>query len=150
MCSVFSYILLGLTFFIVLIATVSIKLAVDKSRMMEWISQVHLPREPRETLSRSRLSVSSLLEPRVVVSPSCSSETPPMLAQSGPPPFRYSHRQWPSGARGEVGMTNTVPFSRSVQACSSSSVVFPSMHVSFQPASCTENTGAADSLCARL
>lgn len=151
---VLSFLPLLLTFFIVLIATVSMKLAVEKSRMMEWMSQVHLPREPRETRSRSRLNVSSLLEPRVVVSPSCSSDIHPKLVQSGSPPFRYSHLQWLSGARGEVGMTNTVPFSRSVQSSSSLPVTFPSIHVSFQPASSTENTGVTDSclaaLCARL
>lgn len=140
-----------LTFFIVLIATVSMKLAVERSRMMEWMSQVHLPRDPRETCSRSRLSVSSLLEPRVVVSPSCISDIHPKLVQSGTPPFRYSHLQWPPGARGVVGMTNTVPFSLSVQPWSSLSVSFPSMHVSPQLASSsTENTGTPDSCLAAL
>lgn len=131
----------------VLIATVSMKLAVERSMMMEWMSQVHLPSDPRETRSRSRLSVSSLLEPRVAVSPSCSSDIHPKLVQSGSPPFRYSHLQWPSGVRGVVGMTNTVPFSLSVQPCSSFTVTSPSMYVSPQrPASSsTENTVAPDS-----
>lgn len=134
-----------LTFFIVLIATVSMKLAVERSIMMEWISQLHLPSDPRETRSRSWLSVSSLLEPRVVVSPSCSSDIHPKLVQSWSPPFRYSHLEWPSGVRGVVGMTNTVPFSLSVHSCSSS-VTSPSRHVSRQrPASSsTENTGTLD------
>ena len=132
------------------------KLAVERSMMMEWISQVHFPSDPREIRSRSRLSVSSLLDPRVVVSPSCSSDIHPKLVQSGFPPFRYSHLQGPSDVRGVTGMTNTVPFSLSVQPCSSLSVMSPSMHVSAQwPASSsTESTGAPDcrlaALCACL
>lgn len=131
------------------------KLAVERSIMMEWIFQLHLPSDPRETSSRSWLSVSSLLEPIVVVSPSCSSDIHPKLVQSWSPPFRYSHLEWPSGVRGVVGMTNTVPFSLSVHACSSS-VTSPSRHVSRQrPASSsTENTGTLDcclaAFCARL
>lgn len=142
---------LSLTFFMVLIATVSMKLAVERSRMMEWISQVHLPREPREIRSRSWLKVSSLLEPRVVVSPSCSSDIHPKLVQSGSPPLRYSHL--PSGVRGVVGMTNTVPFSLSVPPCSSPTITVPSMDVSLQqpPSSSTENSESClAALCARL
>ena len=122
------------------------KLAVERSRMIEWMSQVHLPREPRDTRSRSRLSVSSLLEPRVVVSPSCSSDIQLKLVLSGFPPFRYSHLLGLSGNRGEAGTTNTVPFSFFVQLSSLSPV---SIH-----SSSTENTSIAgtclSSFCARL
>lgn len=105
------------------------KFAVERSITMEWMSQVHFPSDPRETRSRSWLSVSSLLEPRVVVSPSCSSDIHPKLVQSWSPPFRYSHLDWPSGVRGVVGMTNTVPFSLSVQPCSSLFTMSLSLHV---------------------
>lgn len=132
------------------------KLAVERSMMMEWISQVHLPRDPRETRSRSRLSVSSLLEPRVVVSPSCSSDIQPRLVQSWSPPFRYSQRELPSGVRGVVGITNTVPFSLSVHTWSPLPVSFSSRHVSphWPASSSTENTGTArcclSNICAHL
>lgn len=144
--------LLRHTFFMVLIATVSMKFAVERSMMMEWISQVHLPRDPSDTRSRSRLSVSSLLEPRVVVSPSCTSVIQPKLVQSWSPPFRYSHRERPSAVWGVVGTTNTVPFSLSVHVSSSlsDSVVSPHRLAS----SSTENTGMAfcclSAVCARL
>lgn len=143
---------LVLTFFIVLIATVSMKLAVERSRMMEWISQVHLPRDPRDILSRSWLRVSSLLEPRVVVSPSCCSDIHPKLVLSGSPPFRYSHLDCLSEVWGVVGITNTVLFSLSVQICWSLSARFSSMHVSLQcsASSSTENTGTAPSCSATL
>lgn len=136
-------------------ATVSMKLAVEKSRMIEWMSQVHLPRDPREIRSRSWLRVSSLLEPIVMVSPSCGSDIHPKLVQSGSPPFRYSHLQCLSGVWGVVGMTNTVPFSLWVQHWSSSFVT-SSIQVSVQqPASSsTVNLDKPDSclaaLCARL
>lgn len=135
-------------------ATVSVKLAVERSRMMECMSQVHLPKDPRETRSRSRLSVSSLLESIVMVSPSW--DIHPKLVQSGSPPFRYSHLQCPSGVCGVVGITNTVPFSLSVQHWSSLVGSFSSTQVSVQPsASCARGTsGSPDSclavLCARL
>lgn len=104
----------SLTFLNVLMATVSVKLAVEKSNMMEWMSQVHFPRDPRETLSRSLLKVSSLLESSVVVSPSCRSDTDPRVAVSGSVPLRYTQVCWPSDVRAVSGMTNTVLFSRSL------------------------------------
>lgn len=141
-----------LTFFIVFIATMSMKLVVERSRIMEWMSQVHLPKDPRDTRSRSRLRVSSVLEPRVVVSPSWSSVIQSKLVQSGSPPLRYSHLDWPSGVLGVVGITNTVPFSLSVQPGSSISATASSMHVSFQhPApSSTNNSGGPESFLAAL
>lgn len=99
-------------------ATVSVKLAVEKSNMMEWISQVHFPRDPREILSRSLLKVSSLLESSVVMSPSCRSDTDPRVAVSGSVPLRYTQVWWPSDVRAVSGITNTVLFSRSLQLSS--------------------------------
>lgn len=145
-----------LTFFIAFIATMSMKLVVERSRIMEWMSQVHLPSDPRETRSRSWLRVSSVLEPRVVVSPSWSSDIQSKLLQSGSPPFRYSHLDWPSAVLGVVGITNTVPFSLSVQPGSSFCAMVSSMHVSFQQPvpSSAENSGGPESclaaFCARL
>lgn len=111
--SQFLTLFLTLTFLRVLMATVSMKLAGERSRMMEWISQVHFPSEPRETLSRSLLSVSSLLDSSVVMSPSCRSDMDPSVVVSGSVPFRYTQLLC-----GVSGMTNTVPFSRSLHSSS--------------------------------
>ncbi len=120
-------------------ATVSVKLAVEKSKMMEWMSQVHFPRDPRETLSRSRLKVSSLLESRVVVSPSCRSDTDPRVAVSGSAPLRYIQVWWPSDVLAVSGITNTVLFSRSLSLCMSPFVSF-----NWPTSSSTENTAFLD------
>lgn len=115
----------ALTFLNVLMATVSIKLAVEKSNMMEWMSQVHFPRDPKETLSRSLLKVSSLLESSVVVSPSCRSDTDPRVAVSGSVPFRYIQVWQPSDVRAVSGITNTVLFSLSLKPSSTSLCMSP-------------------------